>query len=181
MNIQSMWLPIIASAVMVWIMSALIWTVLPWHKKDFAKTGDEEAVRAALKGLQPGTYSLPHCADHSAFNDPDMQRKMEEGPQAFITVIPSGLPKMGGKMALSFVNSLVVGMLCAYMVTRTLGADAEYLAVFRISGTVAFIAYGYAFVMDSVWFGRPWGHTAKSMFDALLYGLLTGGAFGWLA
>jgi hypothetical protein len=181
MGILSLWQPILAAAVLVWILSALIWTVFPWHKKDFAKTNDEDAVRAALKGSTPGTYSLPHCASHDALKDPDMQRKMEEGPQAFITVIPSGLPKMGGKMVMSFVNSLVVGLLCAYMVTRTLSTDADYLAVFRISGTVAFIAYGYAYVMDSVWFGRPWSHTAKSMFDALLYGLLTGGAFGWLA
>ena len=47
--------------------------------------------------------------------------------------------------------------------------DAAYLAVFRIAG-----------IPDSIWFGRPWSQTAKNLFDALLYSLLTGGAFGWL-
>ena len=181
MSILSLWQAIIVSAVLVWVMSALVWTVLPWHKKDFAKTGDEEAVRTALNGLKPGVYSVPHCPDQKAFEDPEMKRRFEEGPQAFVTVIPSGLPQMGSKMLMSFVNSLVVGVICAYMVTRTLSVDSDYLAVFRISGTVAFIAYGYAYVMESVWFGRPWSSTVKTMFDSLLYALLTGGAFGWLA
>ena len=50
-----------------------------------------------------------------------------------------------------------------------------------VVGATAFIAHGIAGIPDSIWFGRPWSLTAKNMFDALLYGLLTGGAFGWLA
>jgi hypothetical protein len=38
-----------------------------------------------------------------------------------------------------------------------------------------------AYIQDSVWFGRPVSITMKSLLDALLYGLLTGGTFGWLA
>ena len=47
MSIPDLWLPILVSAVIVWIASALIWMALPWHKNDFAKTSDEEGVRAA--------------------------------------------------------------------------------------------------------------------------------------
>ena len=84
-------------------------------------------------------------------------------------------------MVLSFLNSIFVGILCAYFVTRTTGNDASYIEVFRIAGTVAWVAYGVAYVQDSIWFGRPWSITIKSMIDALIYALLTGGAFGWLA
>jgi hypothetical protein len=70
---------------------------------------------------------------------------------------------------------------CAYIVSRTLAPGADYLAVFRISGTVAFIAYGMAYIQESVWFGRKWLSTAMTFLDALIYGLLTGGIFGWLA
>ena len=55
------------------------------------------------------------------------------------------------------------------------------LAVFRIAGTVAFIANAIAIIPESVWFGRPWSMTFKNIVDALAYGLLTGGVFGWLA
>ncbi len=59
MGIAALWMPILASAVLVFIASALIWTVLPWHKSDFKKTSDEEGVRAALSGNTPGYYMLP--------------------------------------------------------------------------------------------------------------------------
>ena len=50
MGIFSLWQAILASAVGVWLLSALVWMVFPWHKSDFSRTGDEEAVRAALGG-----------------------------------------------------------------------------------------------------------------------------------
>lgn len=180
MSIPALWLPVLVSAVFAWIASALIWAVLPWHKSDYAKTPDEEGVRAALKGVKPGFYNIPHCAEQKELQNPEMQRKFAEGPLAFITVLPNGVPAMGRNMALMFVYFLFVGVLCAYFVSRTTGPDSDYLDVFRIAGTVAFIANGVAHIPDSVWFGRPLASTGKSMLDALIYGLLTGGAFGWL-
>ena len=88
---------------------------------------------------------------------------------------------MGPKLLMSFVYYLLVGVLCAYFVTRTVVPGGDYLDVFRVAGTTAFAAYGIAYVQDSIWFGRAWSLTAKSLLDALLYGLVTGGAFGWLA
>ena len=181
MGIMTLWMPILASSVIVFSMSALVWTVLPWHKKDYKQTADEEAVRSALAGNSPGLYVLPYCKDPSEFKNPDVAQKYIDGPQAFITVVPNGMPQMGSKLAMSFVQNLIVGVICAYMVSRTLAAGTEYLAVFRVAGTTAFIAYGMAYLQESNWFGRPWSTTVKNLFDALLYGLLTGGVFGWLA
>ena len=48
MGIMTLWMPILASSVIVFTMSALVWTVLPWHKKDFKQTANEEAVRSDL-------------------------------------------------------------------------------------------------------------------------------------
>ena len=56
----------------------------------------------------------------------------------------------------------------------------EYLTVFRLTGTVAWLAYGMAVVPDAIWFGRPWSSIIKTVFDALLYALLTAGVFAWL-
>ena len=181
MSIPDLWLPILVSAAVVWIASALVWTVLPWHKSDFSRTTDEEAVRAALKGLQPGSYNIPHCRDQKESQTPEMRQKFADGPLAFLTVLPNGMPPMGRNMALMFGYFVFVGILCAYFVSRTTGPDSNYLEVFRIAGTVAWIANVVAHIPESVWFGRPLSSTAKSLFDALIYGLLTGGVFGWLA
>jgi len=180
MSILSLWLPILVSAIAVWIASALVWMVMPWHKKDFAATAEEEAVRAALRGNPPGLYTIPHCVDQKAFKDPAIQKKFEEGPLAYITVTPDGMPSMGGKLLGAFLFYLLVGVCCAYLLTRTGMTESGYLEVFRVSGTVAFLAYGFAYLQESIWFGRSWGLTMRSGLDALIYSLVTGGVFGWL-
>jgi len=180
MTIMTLWQPILVSAVLSFIAGSVIWMAMPWHKKDWSKVSNQESARQALSGLAPGQYNLPHCPDMKALEDPDMQQKFKEGPLAFITIVPSGLPVMGPKLALMFAYNLLVAVVCAYFVSRTAAPDADYLAIFRISGAVAFIAYGMAFIQDSIWFGRPWSSTAKTFLDALIYSLLTGGAFGWL-
>ena len=181
MTIMSLWLPIIVSTVVAFIAGAVIWMAMPWHKKDWNKTPDEEALRAALKGCAPGMYTVPNVRDQADFKKPDVQQKFVDGPQAFIAVVPSGMPKMGGKLISMFIYNLLVAIICAYMVSRTLPPGADYLAVFRVSGTIAFIAYGMAYIQDSIWFGRQWSLTATTFFDALIYAVLTGGIFGWLA
>ena len=178
--ILSLWMPIVLSAVLVWVASAIVWMVLPHHKKDFAQVPDEAGVRAALKGIAPGQYNLPHVVDSKQLADPTEKAKFDDGPVGFLTVLPTGVPSMGRNLILTFLFYLVVGDCVAYLAGRTLPPGTNYLEVFRITGTVAFIAYGFATVQDAVWFGRPWSSVAKGLADALLYGLLTGGAFGWL-
>ena len=180
MSIMTLWQPILLSAVLSFVAGAVIWMVMPWHKSDWSKATDEEGARSALRGLVPGQYNLPHCADRAALNDPDMRQKFEDGPLAFITVVSSGVPVMGPKLGLMFAFNVLVAVVCAYFVSRTAAPDADYLAIFRISGAVAFVAYGMAYVQESIWFGRPWSATIKTFLDALIYSLLVGGAFGWL-
>lgn len=180
MTILELWLPIVASAALVWIASAIIWVAMPWHKSDFSKVADEDAARAALKGLAPGQYMLPYCVDPKDMEKGEVSRKFEEGPIGYITIAPSGVPRMGGRMVKSFVFNIAVAILCAYLLTRSM-MMADYLSVFRLTGTVAFAAYAFAYVQESIWFERPWSTTMKNFLDALIYALLTGGVFGWLA
>jgi hypothetical protein len=181
MSIAALWLPILVSAVIVFVASALVWMLMPWHKSDFGKIPDEERARAALRGLPVGLYMMPYCKSPADLKDEAMRQKFVDGPLAYVTVAPSGIHSMAPKMVLSIVYYLVVGVICAYVVSRTLAPGTEYLQVFRIAGTTAFIAYGLAYVQESIWFSRPWSITIKNLGDALLYGLLTGGTFGWLA
>ncbi len=181
MGIVNLWLPILVSAAACFLMSAVIWTVLKYHDSDYRQTNDEEAVRAALKGNKPGFYLLPYCMDQAELKKPEVKQKYDDGPLAYITMLPNGLPSMGPKMISMFVYFVVVGVLCAYFVTFAVAPDADYLAVFRVAATVAFIANSFALVPESIWFARPWPMTFKNFIDALIYSLLTGGVFGWLA
>jgi len=180
MGIIELWFPILVSAVICWIMSALIWAALKYHNSDYKQIADEEAARAALKGNKPGYYLLPYCLDQAELKKPEVKQKYDEGPLAYITMLPNGVPPMGPKMIGMVLYFLAVGVLCAYFVTFAVAPGADYLAVFRVASTVAFLANSVALIPESIWFGRPWGMTVKTFVDALIYGLLTGGVFGWL-
>ena len=181
MSILDLWLPILAAAAACWIMSAIIWMVLKYHNADFRQVADEDAVRAALKGNAPGHYLLPYCTDPAELKNPEIKQKYEDGPLAHITMLPNGMPGMGGRLIGQFLFFVLIGVTCAYFVSRTLAGDADYLDVFRIAGTVAFVATSFALLPESIWFGRPWSMLVKDFADALLYSLLFGGIFGWLA
>ena len=181
MSILDLWQPILLSAVLTFVAGAVIWMAMPWHKSDFKDIGNDEGARSGLKGLPPGQYNIPYCIDQKQMAEPAMQAKFKEGPVAFVTVLPDGIPAMGGRLAINFAYNLVVAVIAAYMLSRTAPIGADYLTQFRIAGTVAFVAYGMAYVQESIWFGRPWANTAKNFLDALIYALLVGGAFGWLA
>lgn len=178
--ITSLWLPILLSAVLVFIASALAWMVLPHHRSDFAKLPDEEAARAALKGTPPGEYVVPYAVTAEDWKTEEWMAKAQEGPSGIVTLRQPGPPNMGKQLATWFVYSLVVSVFVAYLTGRALPAGTAYLEVFRFAGTIAFVAYGCAHFADSIWMGRGWMRTLKDAADGLVYALLTAGAFGWL-
>ena len=181
-TIGTLWMPILVSAVLVFFASFLAWTVSPHHKSDWKKLPDEEAVRAAMnkEKLEPGQYMVPFAADQSAMQDKSYLSKCSEGPVGILTMKAPGPPAMGKPIAMSFILYVAISIAVAYVAGRTLSADADYLAVFRIAGTVAWLAYAGAYFQGAIWFGRPWGPALKEVGDGLVYALLTAGAFGWL-
>ena len=98
----------------------------------------------------------------------------------FLTILPSGPPAMPKFLIQWFVYCLIIGFFVAYLTAHTVAPGAHYLAVFRVAGTAAFLAYGLAHLSDGIWKGQMWGATIKEVIDGLVYGLLTAGTFGWL-
>lgn len=179
MTITALWLAILGSGIAVFVTSSIVWMVLPHHKSDYSAVGNEEAARSALRGLAPGLYNLPHVADPSEMTKDENRLKFEEGPLAFITVVPNGLPKMGRMLGTWFLFCILVSVVCAYVASRTLPSSVAFVEAFRITGTVAWLAYGFGSVQESIWFGRPWKMTVKMLLDSLAYGVATGLCFGF--
>ena len=175
----ALWIPILLSAVIVFVASSIMHMVLPYHRSDYKRLPDEEKARAALGGLPPGLYSIPYCT-HQTMKSPEIQEKFKQGPVGLLTVFPSGPPMLPKFMGLWFGYSVVVSFFVAYLTFHTVAAGSNYLLVFRVAGTAAFLAYSMAHISDGIWRGEPWGNVAKEVFDGLVYGLLTAGTFGWL-
>jgi hypothetical protein len=178
--LSGLWLPIVLSAVFVFIGSSIVHMALGYHKGDWTALPDEKKAREALRGTPPGNYFVPHCTGMKALQDEAMQAKFKEGPVALLLVRPSGPPTMGKSLVQWFVYSVVVSFFVAYVTSRTVGAGGDYLQVFRVAGACAFLAYAGATPTESIWKGVRWSATAKHLFDGLIYALLTAGTFGWL-
>ncbi len=178
-TIASLWLAIILASVLVFVASAIIWTVLPHHKSDYKSLPDEAAARRALQpqDLPPGQYNIPNIASPDALKDPEVAQLFTDGPVGFLTVLPKGIPNMGKNMVRSLVFYLLVSGTVAYLASLSLKPDADYWEVFRFVGTFAWAAYGFAIVPDAIWFGRPWRSVGKQLVDAFVYATLTAGAF----
>ncbi len=179
-ELTALWLPIVVSAVVVFLASSVAHMVLTYHRSDYDKLPDEDSVLDALRAQKAGAgnYVAPHCVTPEQRKSPEMQAKLERGPLAFVTVIPGFA--MGKQLVSWFVLCLVVGTFVAYVASFTVATGAEYLAVFRLTGTVAFLGYAGGSASESVWMGRKWSTTLKHILDGLIYGLLTAGVFGWL-
>ena len=182
-SIVALWLPIVLSAVLVFFVSALIYMVLPYHRKDFRKLPEEDRVLGALAPLDipPGDYVMPHAPGMEAMRSEEHRAKVERGPVAFMTVMnPAETFNMGPQLVQWFAYSLLVGALVAYVAGRTLTAGADYLSVFRLAGTVAFACYAMSLPQRSIWYKQAWPTTLRMMFDGVVYASLTAGVFGWL-
>lgn len=177
-----LWLPIILSAVIVFVVSSLIHMALPWHKSDYPKVPNEDQVRNALRPLAipPGDYMIPRPTGNEEMRSPEFAEKVRQGPNMVITVLPNGPWSMKRNLTQWFLYSLVVSVLAAYVAGRALPPGSTYLAVFRFVGVTAFIAYSVALWQMSIWYRRSWSLTVKATVDGLIYALLTAGAFGWL-
>lgn len=181
-SLASLWLPILLSAVFVFILSSLVHMVFKYHSNDLHKLPDEDAVADTLRKLNvpAGQYILPHAGGMKEMNSPEFQEKVKKGPGVLLTVWPGGRPSMAGNLIQWFIYSIVVSIFSAYVASRALQPDAPYLAVFRFAGVTAFACYALGGWQDSIWFKRPWSTTLKNTFDGLLYALVTAGTFGWL-
>lgn len=179
--LSSLWLPIVLSAVIVFIASSIIHMVLPYHRSDYTKLPDEDRVLTPLRGagLQPGLYVFPYCT-HKEMKSPAVIEKYKQGPVGLMTIFPSGPPAMPKFLGLWFVYCLIVSFFVAYLTGHTVAPGVRYLAVFRVAGTAAFLAYGIGNIPNAIWRGWPWSNVVKEVVDGLIYGLLTAGTFGWL-
>ncbi len=179
--LTALWLPIVLSAVIVFVASSIMHMVLPYHKGDYRPLPEEDKALAALRslGLTRGLYIFPFCT-HKEMKSPAMQEKYKQGPVGMLTVFPSGPPAMPKFLVQWFVYCLVISFFVAYLAAHTMQPGTPYLMVFRVVGTAAFLGYGLGILSNGIWKGQPWSMVIKECIDGLVYGLLTAGTFGWL-
>lgn len=103
--ILSLWLPILLSAVVVFVVSSLVHMVIKWHAFDYKGFANEDAVRTALGTANvPGIkYVVPYCDDMKEMASEAMQKKYVDGPRAVVIFGPNEKPNMGKYLGIWFV------------------------------------------------------------------------------
>ena len=179
--VLSLLIPIALSAVFVFIASSIIHMATPWHRDDLKKLPNEDAVANALRPLNIplGEYGLPKPDSMKHMQSPEFQARFKAGPVAFISIRPTEMA-MGALLVQWFIYSLAVSTVAGYIAGVAFGPGTEYLRIFQVAGCVAFVGYAFGAPIQSIWWGQAWSRTLRNMVDGLIYGLLTGGTFGWL-
>ena len=174
--------PILLSSVLVFVLSFLVHMVLKYHASDYTPLPNEDAFRSLVRqsGAAPKQYVFPYAGSPEEMKSESFQKKCAEGPNGVLTLKPAGEVGMGKALGMWFVFTLVVSTMVAYVSSAALPRGTDYLKVFQVAGTVAWLAYAFGQLPSAIWMGKPWSIAAKEVFDGLLYGMVTAGAFGWL-
>jgi hypothetical protein len=181
-ELSLLWMPILLSAVVVFIASSIIHMASPWHRSDYPKVPNEDRVREALRTLAipPGDYMIPRPSSRAELRSPEFAAKINAGPVMILTVLPNGPMSMGRNLGLWFLYCTVVSVFAADIAGTALLPGAESFEVIRFAGPTAFIGYAVALWQMSIWYRRAWATTFKATVDGLIYAGLTAGVMAWL-
>jgi hypothetical protein len=181
-SVLMLWIPVLLSAAIIFILSSIIHMFSPWHKSDYPKMPNEDKVMDALRpfDIAPGDYTVPRPSDRQEMRSPEFKEKMNKGPVMMLTVWPNGQTSMGMSLILWFLYLTVIGFFTAYVAGRTLPIGEDFLHVFRLAAVTAFLGYSAALWQMSIWYRRAWTTTIKATVDGLIYALLTAFTFAWL-
>lgn len=180
-TLTALWLPILLSAVAVFLVSSAIHMASPWHKGDYRRLQNEDAVTGALRplALPPGDYMIPRPSSMTEMRTPEFAEKLRQGPVLIMTVLPNGPSSMPRSLGLWFLYLLVVDGLAAHVAGSVLPPGADHRYVFHTVALTSFAGYALALWQMSIWYRRGWTITAKATVDGLIYALLTAVIFGW--
>lgn len=173
--IANLWMPILLTAVLIFVASSLIHMVFKWHNTDYRKFDNEDEVRAAVRAsTPPGQYFFPHCIDMKEMASEAMQKKFIEGPIGFITVRPAGPPTMGMQLSLWFIYTIVIATIAGWLAfgAYPMGKGAAHAAGHMV-GLISLLAYVGGSVQMGIWMGKPWSSVAKDALDGLIYGTIS--------
>ena len=181
-HLPQLWLPILVTAVLVFIASSLIHMVIKWHNSDYKKLSNEDDVRAAIRAGSPvpGQYVLPYCSDMKDMQGEAMQKKFIDGPVGMLTLRKNGPPSMGGSLIQWFIYLLIVAAIAGFIALRIYGVQGEAHRAGHLVGLISFLTYTGGSVQMGIWMGKPWGSVAKDVLDALIYATISAFTFQFL-
>jgi hypothetical protein len=94
--LTALWLPIVLSAVVVFVASSVIHMALKYHSSEYRHLPDEATVLDAMRNgkIAPGFYAFPYAGSMKEMGTPEMMEKYALGPVGTMNVNATGPPAM---------------------------------------------------------------------------------------
>ncbi len=175
-SITELWLPILLTSAVVFFASAIMWMLLPHHKKDiqFLKDSEDEYLNTLGKlNLKPGLYMYPGC-DSADMKTDEGKAKWNAGPWGTHIVHP-GKPNFGMNLLKAFVVYSLITVMVAYITGLSVRAGADYMHVFRVAGTTAILGHCMGGLVNDTFIGKPTRFILTSFLDGFVYAMITAG------
>lgn len=181
MTVAALVVPIVVSAVLVFLVSSIVHMMIPWHRNDYPAMPNEDRALEALRPLAipPGDYMAPRAANMQDMRSPSFVDKMQKGPVMVLTVLPNGQTGMGRSLALWFVYLLVVSGLSGLLASSILPRGAHSHDVVHLTLVASFMGYCLALWQMTIWYRRAWMTTLKATIDGLIYAAVTAATFAY--
>ena len=177
--LTALWLPILLSAVFVFFISFIFHMALPfWHRADYGKLPDEAVVIGGLTTAKSGQYIAPNV-DWGKLSKEEREAHGKR-PMALLFVRNPGEMSMGTPLISWFIEGLVISTIIAFMAGTTIQRGHHRHSVFHLAALAGVLAYAFDGVSASIWYGKPWSATMKTIVDGIVYGVVSGLTFAWL-
>jgi ABC-type antimicrobial peptide transport system permease subunit len=130
-ELSVLWLPILLSAAIVFVVSSVIHMLSPWHKSDYPQAPNEDKLRDAVRPLNipPGDYMVPRAATREELRTPEFAAKMNVLiASGFARMMSSLLFQVTANDPLAFAGaialiSVVAGCACFFPALRATKVD----------------------------------------------------------
>ncbi len=177
--LTSLWLPVLLGGLAAFLASFLMRMVLKHHWSDFKQLPGEEAAMTALRaaGVDEGQYSFPFCSSPAELKSEEWNKAWATGPAGHMYIWPKGPYRMGSSLIQSLAFNFAVTAAAAWVASLTIPAGGDWKLVAKVTGTVAFLAYGGAELWTPIWKGGSWFVCLKELLDCAVYGFCTAAVF----
>ena len=168
----------IIAGVILFIWGFLAWAVLPIHKSSLRSLSNEDAVIAALRASSPvkGLYLFPAMpTDNTPAAEDAYIQKYKAGPTGIIIYDPDGSsPMMTGQMIIGFINSILTGLLGAWLLSRSTAVSSSYIARVALFGVIGVLISLATHIVNWNWLNYPYDYTVGLVIDSVIGWLLAG-------
>lgn len=155
--------------VVAFLWTNISWMILPWHGMTISTLPNEESIAGLMKVniAESGLYILPWPSEHTEEEMVKVNKRMEEGPYAYMVVRPNGVKKsMPKMMVLGLLSNILIAFMLTFLLMKTKGLGyiekVGFIKIAAIAGALVIV------VPNLIWWQFPMGYTLVTIVDTAL-------------